>query len=173
MLAFFLAAALMQLSHVLITRSSPCTWKTSLWPRRHRPTLVAGVVAEVLIFLVMPQLLARLALNTLLVAAFLIAAGRWLLLAPWPITWRCCCSPSCCMRHLRLLPCRRHPVRPVPFRPPPPGPGPVALCRPCPGLAGRSARCMLAMPGRCPVPLPPLPAPPWRRWRGLPHPLVR
>ena len=80
-LAFFLAAALMQLSHGPYYTVFTLHLEDLGYGRGVIGQLWSlGVVAEVLIFLVMPQLLARLALNTLLVAAFLIAAGRWLLL---------------------------------------------------------------------------------------------
>lgn len=80
-LAFFLAAALMQLSHGPYYTVFTLHLEELGYGRGVIGQLWSlGVVAEVLIFLVMPQLLARLALNTLLVAAFLIAAGRWLLL---------------------------------------------------------------------------------------------
>lgn len=80
-LAFYLCVCLMQLSHgpyyTFLTLHLEALGYTrgligQLW--------ALGVVAEVLLFLVMPRLLKRFSLRQVLVASFLLAALRWLLL---------------------------------------------------------------------------------------------
>lgn len=78
---FFLSAALMQLSHgpyyTFLTLHLEALgyargWIGALW--------ALGVIAEILLFLLMARLLARFSLKQLLVASFVLAALRWLLL---------------------------------------------------------------------------------------------
>ncbi|WP_440468735.1 MFS transporter [Pseudomonas sp. YH-1] len=80
-LAFYLCVCLMQLSHgpyyTFLTLHLEALGYTrgligQFW--------ALGVVAEVLLFLVMPRLLKRFSLRQVLVASFLLAALRWLLL---------------------------------------------------------------------------------------------
>lgn len=80
-LAFYLCVCLMQLSHGPYYTFLTLHLEALGYPRGLIGQLWAlGVVAEVLLFLVMPRLLKRFSLRQVLVASFLLAALRWLLL---------------------------------------------------------------------------------------------
>ncbi len=80
-LAFYLCVCLMQLSHGPYYTFLTLHLESLGYARGLIGQLWAlGVVAEVLLFLVMPRLLKRFSLRQVLVASFLLAALRWLLL---------------------------------------------------------------------------------------------
>ncbi|MBD9578466.1 MFS transporter [Pseudomonas sp. PDM23] len=80
-LAFYLCVCLMQLSHGPYYTFLTLHLEAFGYARGLIGQLWAlGVVAEVLLFLVMPRLLKRFSLRQVLVASFLLAALRWLLL---------------------------------------------------------------------------------------------
>ncbi|MDF3934504.1 MFS transporter [Pseudomonas citronellolis] len=80
-IAFYLCVCLMQLSHGPYYTFLTLHLESLGYSRGVIGGLWAlGVVAEVLLFLVMPRLLARFSLRRVLAASFLLAALRWLLL---------------------------------------------------------------------------------------------
>jgi PPP family 3-phenylpropionic acid transporter len=80
-LAFYLCVGLMQLSHGPYYSFQTIYLESLGYPRSLIGQLWAlGVVAEVLLFLVMARILARYSVRVVLMASFLIAALRWLLL---------------------------------------------------------------------------------------------
>lgn len=80
-LAFYLCVGLMQLSHGPYYSFQTIYLESLGYPRSLIGQLWAlGVVAEVLLFLVMARVLARYSVRVVLMASFLIAALRWLLL---------------------------------------------------------------------------------------------
>ncbi|MDH4607985.1 MFS transporter [Pseudomonas sp. BN102] len=80
-LAFYLCVGLMQLSHGPYYSFQTIYLESLGYPRSLIGQLWAlGVVAEVLLFLVMARVLARYSVRVVLIASFLIAALRWLLL---------------------------------------------------------------------------------------------
>jgi PPP family 3-phenylpropionic acid transporter len=80
-LAFYLCVGLMQLSHGPYYSFQTIYLEALGYPRSLIGQLWAlGVVAEVLLFLVMARILARYSVRVVLLASFLIAALRWLLL---------------------------------------------------------------------------------------------
>lgn len=80
-LAFYLCVCLMQLSHGPYYTFLTLHLEALGYSRGLIGQLWAlGVVAEVLLFLIMPRLLQRFSLRQVLVASFLLAALRWLLL---------------------------------------------------------------------------------------------
>ncbi|MFT0211162.1 MFS transporter [Pseudomonas sp. F1_0610] len=87
-LAFYLCIALMQLSH------GPYYTFFSIYLEQlgySRDTIgwlwSLGVVAEIILFLIMPYLLERCSLKTLLISSFMIATLRWVLLGHWAESW--------------------------------------------------------------------------------------
>ncbi|MCY1280526.1 putative 3-phenylpropionic acid transporter [compost metagenome] len=81
MLAFYVSVALMQLSHGPYYTFLTLHLESLGYARGLIGLLWAlGVVAEVILFMVMNRLLARFFLRQVLIASFLLAALRWLLL---------------------------------------------------------------------------------------------
>lgn len=84
-LAFYACVALMQLSHGPYYTFLTLHLEHLGYGRGAIGLLWAlGVVAEVLIFMVMGRVLQRFSVRTVLLASFLLAALRWLLLGQWP-----------------------------------------------------------------------------------------
>lgn len=80
-LAFFMCVALMQVSHGPYYTFFSIHLESLAYGRGTIGLLWAlGVVAEILVFMIMAKLLARFSLRQVLMASFLIAAVRWLLL---------------------------------------------------------------------------------------------
>lgn len=85
---FYVSIALMQLSH------GPYYTFFSIYLEQldySRDTVgwlwSLGVVAEIILFLIMPRLLQRFSLKLLLISSFIIAALRWILLGHWAESW--------------------------------------------------------------------------------------
>ncbi len=153
-LAFYLCVCLMQLSHGPYYTFLTLHLESLGYSRGLIGLLWAlGVVAEVMLFLAMPRLLQRFSLRQVLVASFLLASLRWLLLgtlAGQPAGAAVCPVAAC--GHLRQLPRRRHPFRAAQLRPSPAGAGPGAVRRAGRHRwrAGRAVlRLQLEQPGPC------------------------
>lgn len=79
-MAFYVCVALMQLSHGPYYTFLTLHGTSGLHPWRHWFAVGAGVVAEVLVFMAMSRIFARVSVRHVLLASFLLAALRWLLL---------------------------------------------------------------------------------------------